>query len=65
MGNNLLQGIKVKPEMVAIEDIETNTFVRTGISADRVEYLGLLVAAGTVLEPILVVPEYQVDAKGH
>lgn len=63
--SSLLQGLKVKPELVAIEDIETNTFVRAGISDDRVEFLGLLVTAGTVLEPILVAPEYEVDAKGH
>lgn len=63
--SNLLEGIRVKPEIVRIEDVETNAFVRVGISDDRVQFLGLLVQAGTVLEPILVIPEYEVDAKGR
>ena len=65
MSSNLPANIKVKPEIVKISDIESNTFVRTGIDPDRVQFLGTLVESGVVLEPILLIPAYELDDKGR
>lgn len=46
MSKNPLEGFSLKTRMVKIEDIDTNTFVRTGIDQNRVELMGLAVEGG-------------------
>ncbi len=62
---NPLANLKTKGLMVPVEDIDTNTYVRTGIDQNRIEVLKLVVESDVKLPPIVLVPSYEVLKNGE
>lgn len=58
--SNPLAGLKTKGEMVSVDKIDVNTFVRDTINPGRLELLQLAVESDVKLPPIVLVPSYEV-----
>jgi hypothetical protein len=65
MRKNPLDGLKTKTIMVPVANIETNTFVRSGIDHNRIELMGIAVEGGAKLPPVILFPAYELNSKGE